>query len=317
MKPLLHPGSTVVRRGTRTFQVGTMPGTVTTLADGPDVLALLRAADGVRDLETIAALLRRTPTDVQGQLDALVSSGVLVDATAWDDAGGDALVAEARALAVAGCPTEEVAARMRARASARVEIASDLLTYDLAARIRRVLADAGVHVTVGPADAPGLVLVVSTGPGPREAFDVLAGAGVAHLPVVREGAYARVGPLVRPGLTPCVRCDDVDRASYDPAWPIVLEQVAHPVAQAPAAHPHAQSVVGAEVVATQVAALVLEFCDGLPTPVDGAVTVLDGRQPMAAPTAVALQAGCPCQLLAATTDSDARVSVGRGVRMSA
>jgi hypothetical protein len=45
-----------------------------------------------------------------------------------------------------------------------------------------------------------------------------------------------VGPLVRPGITPCLNCLDLYRLDCDPAWPVIAAQlqtapeVAQPVA---------------------------------------------------------------------------------------
>ncbi|MFC7753576.1 hypothetical protein [Tsukamurella soli] len=50
-------------------------------------------------------------------------------------------------------------------------------------------------------------------------------ARVAHLPVrLRDGA-GLVGPLVLPGVSPCLRCLDRARADIDPAWPTVACQL--------------------------------------------------------------------------------------------
>ncbi|MDD9348608.1 hypothetical protein [Mumia sp.] len=319
MKPLLRPGTSVVRRSARALQIGTVAGAALVVADRQGVAAVLRGADGTRDLDTIAATSQLPRAVVAQAAASLLEAGALLDARTWDDVGGAALMGEARALAACGESREQVADRLRARSAAPVEIVGDRLTEDLARRLGQILGEAGADLvgTIGAQGAPALVVVMSAGPSPREAFDVLTGEGVAHLPVVCEADRVRVGPLVRPGLTPCVRCDDVDRAGYEPTWPFVLEQLARPIAQAPATHPHALDTLTGYGVAVHLAGLVLAFCDGRPSAAEGAVQVLGPGVQVGAVTAVALQPDCPCQILTAGEGFDPRVRVARGVRMTA
>ncbi|WP_370618335.1 hypothetical protein [Mumia sp. Pv 4-285] len=317
MKPLLRPGSTVVRRSAHALQVGTVPGSAVVVTDSSGVSEVLRSADGTRDLFTIAATSGVPVDELVQAADALVRAGAVVDAEWWDDVRGDALIGEARALAIGGITRTEVSARLATRASAPVEITCEPHTEQLAHRLRRVLTDAGVSATLGPVDLPALVVVISAGPGPREALDVLTGAGIPHLPVVQEAHHLRLGPLVRPGLTPCVRCDDVDRAGYDPAWPVLLEQLSRPIAQAPLSHPHAFDALSGHAMAVELAATVLAYCDGRPTDVDGAVVILGDDRRTSPPSPVALQPDCPCQILSVGSGFDRRVRVARGVRMTA
>ena len=43
----------------------------------------------------------------------------------------------------------------------------------------------------------------------------------AHLPVRAYAAHGECGPLVIPGLTPCLRCHDLHRRDADAAWPLL------------------------------------------------------------------------------------------------
>lgn len=48
--------------------------------------------------------------------------------------------------------------------------------------------------------------------------------GVAHLPVTVSGRRATIGPLIRPGIGPCIGCLDHHRATRDQGWaPIAME----------------------------------------------------------------------------------------------
>ncbi|MEJ2865632.1 TOMM precursor leader peptide-binding protein [Actinomycetospora flava] len=49
--------------------------------------------------------------------------------------------------------------------------------------------------------------------------------GRAHLPVAVVDDTGTVGPLVVPGTTPCLRCDDLVRADADDAWPRVAAEL--------------------------------------------------------------------------------------------
>jgi bacteriocin biosynthesis cyclodehydratase domain-containing protein len=69
-------------------------------------------------------------------------------------------------------------------------------------------------------------LAVLTEPGrPAEAAE-LTRAGIAHLAVAGVEGVAVVGPLVRPGRSTCLRCLDLARSERDPAWPLILAQLA-------------------------------------------------------------------------------------------
>ncbi len=69
-------------------------------------------------------------------------------------------------------------------------------------------------------------LAVLTEPGrPTEAAE-LTRAGITHLAVAGVEGVAVVGPLVRPGRSACLRCLDLARSERDPAWPLILAQLA-------------------------------------------------------------------------------------------
>ncbi len=55
---------------------------------------------------------------------------------------------------------------------------------------------------------------------------------LAHLAVAVRDATVVVGPLVRPGLSPCLNCLDLHRLDRDPAWRVVAAQLADQWGQA-------------------------------------------------------------------------------------
>jgi hypothetical protein len=94
-----------------------------------------------------------------------------------------------------------------------------------------------------------------------ELCDDLLADGVVHLPVAVAGRGARVGPMVVPGLTPCLWCLDLRAVDSDSAWPALADQLRlrHAVARA---HDGVLACTAALVAVGQVVCLV----DGLHEP---------------------------------------------------
>jgi bacteriocin biosynthesis cyclodehydratase domain-containing protein len=80
-------------------------------------------------------------------------------------------------------------------------------------------------------------------------------AGVPHLAVRAEEAIGVVGPLVRPGQTACLRCLDLTRAALDPAWPLILAQLAGRAPDPPACDAALAAAVAAQAAAQALAHL--------------------------------------------------------------
>jgi bacteriocin biosynthesis cyclodehydratase domain-containing protein len=85
-----------------------------------------------------------------------------------------------------------------------------------------------------------------------------------------------VGPLVLPGRSACLRCLDLARAERDPAWPLILAQLASPDSGAGAGTCDA-------VLATAVAALATAQ----------ALTFVDTGRPAAAVSDATLELAVP------------------------
>jgi bacteriocin biosynthesis cyclodehydratase domain-containing protein len=100
-------------------------------------------------------------------------------------------------------------------------------------------------------------LAVLTGYRLPELQDDLMRDQVPHLVASASEAIGIVGPLVRPGSTACLRCLDLLRADHDPAWPLILAQLA---GRPPS--PLACDAPLAAAVAAQAAAQALAFIDG-------------------------------------------------------
>ncbi|GLW97797.1 hypothetical protein Misp02_18840 [Microtetraspora sp. NBRC 16547] len=75
-----------------------------------------------------------------------------------------------------------------------------------------------------PADGarrPDLVLLAPVEPLDALLVRELHAAGIPHLLVTAFEGYGCVGPLVIPGVTPCLGCHDLFRRDRDPSWPAV------------------------------------------------------------------------------------------------
>jgi hypothetical protein len=106
-----------------------------------------------------------------------------------------------------------------------------------------------------PRRRPDLVILADS--HGRELPGALAGRMVPHLAASASEAIGVVGPLVLPGRSACLRCLDLARTERDPAWPLILAQLAGQAVT----DPLACDTVLATMVASQAAAQALAFLD--------------------------------------------------------
>jgi hypothetical protein len=106
-----------------------------------------------------------------------------------------------------------------------------------------------------PRPDPDLVVLADS--HRRELPAALVRTQVPHLAASASEAIGVVGPLVLPGRSACLRCLDLTRAERDPAWPLILAQLAGQSG----ADPLACDTVLATMVAAQAAAQALAFLD--------------------------------------------------------
>lgn len=284
----LRPGLRVLPRGADAVQVGLDPRWAVVL-DGldPAEAALWSSVDETTDLTSLAGTPRGTATlaglDAAGLLRPdppradVVRGPTAADARAWSllrpDAAGESVVA-ARARAVVGVvglgATGAGVARLLATAGVGTLLLDDetpVRSGDVAAgahrwsdvgvprsvALWRALRDVAPDVRVDPDTEPDVVVVVERDAADPARAALLASADVPHLSLVVRGADAVVGPWVRPGVGPCLRCLDLHRADADPAWPRVLAALAGRASRGPGAPGDAPDEVG--VLATACAAL--------------------------------------------------------------
>ena len=157
--------------------------------------------------------------------------------------GGDARPAEP-------APTEPAPAPARA-AQARAAQAR-------AARAGRARAGRGQAGRGQPGQAPVTRpdLVVLVGVADPELAARLMRERIPHLAAAASEAIGVVGPLVTPGRSACLRCLDLARTDRDPAWPLILAQLAGRQPDPPAC-----DAALAAAVAAQAAAQALAFTD--------------------------------------------------------
>jgi hypothetical protein len=129
----------------------------------------------------------------------------------------------------------------------------------------------GNHVQ--PRRRPSLVILADS--HRRDLPAALTRDQVPHLAATTGEAIGVVGPLVLPGRSACLRCLDLTRAERDPAWPLILAQLASNGTTDPAAC----DAVLAATVAAQATAQALAFIDRGPA----AVTVISGTLELVLP----------------------------------
>jgi hypothetical protein len=141
----------------------------------------------------------------------------------------------------------------------RVEVAAEVVRRGGA---RAGPPDAGLSPIRGPTSAPDVVVLVDHGAADAARADSLLSVDIPHLSVVVRDDDVVVGPLVRPGRGPCLRCLDLHRADRDPAWPSMLAQVLGPAPGTIEAEETAVTVLSAGLAALQV----LAHVDGVSPP---------------------------------------------------
>jgi len=196
------------------------------------VLALLAMAGALDDFP--AGTLRMLSPPLRARLAAELATASLAHR---DGDGG------ARTLA------RRLAAQVRVHGGGRVGAGiAGLLTTSGIGRV--------THAEPGQAGQPRPDLAVLAGRQPLELRASLMREQVPHLAASADEAIGIVGPLVIPGRTACLRCMDLTRTDRDPAWPLILAQLA-----GRATDPLACDAPLAAAVAAQAAAQVLAFID--------------------------------------------------------
>lgn len=270
MRIQLLPGLQRVWRGPTTLQLGVSPRRSV-------VLEGLTPAD-VRLVERLDGGLDPTEVTAPDELVALLrGAGALVPARAGRSARSvvgrhEELEPDAAtwALVHRGCGDGWDLLAARAARTVLVvgegrvadAVAAALTAAGIGTTDRRPrLTERGIRARTGRGvPRPACVVLVEPVAADSARAADLVRRDVPHLSVVvREGDVV-VGPLVRPGTDPCLRCLDLHRTALDPAWPGVLAQLLSGPRDAPE-----ETTVAA--LAGRLAALaVLTLLDGRTTP---------------------------------------------------
>ena len=121
-------------------------------------------------------------------------------------------------------------------------------------------------------------------------------SGRDHLRVVVEEDRIRLGPLVRPGQTPCINCHDLHRADWDRAWPALMTQFGTTVG--PVSEP-ALSATTTFAAATAIAAETIAHCEDAAADTTGHCLVIGPHYLDRSLWPVSFHPACSCTLLIA------------------
>jgi bacteriocin biosynthesis cyclodehydratase domain-containing protein len=282
VRPALKAGLLPVWRDRETVQIGIDPRRAVALTGMGGAASVISLLDGSRDRDQVIALAREQgiPEAVTERILMLLAAGGALDdfpAAAMRSLDQDQrrrLSAELAAAALARGHSDAGATALARRDAAHVQVHGP---GRVAGWLADILATSGVgRVAVcGKASTPQAArpetgdgrgaagpdrvqpdLAILVGSADPELVTWLMSAGVAHLAVTAQEAIGVVGPLVRPRQTACLRCLDLTRAGRDPAWPLILAQLA-----GRAADPPACDAALAAAAAAQAAAQALAFID--------------------------------------------------------
>ncbi|PWD50314.1 hypothetical protein C8046_06225 [Serinibacter arcticus] len=148
------------------------------------------------------------------------------------------------------------------------------------AHLRHARAD----VRTRAPDRPDVVVLVESRVAVPFRSSGLMGEDVPHVSVVLRELDVVVGPAVRPGLDPCLRCLDLHRQDADACWPAIATQLA--VAPVPH-HDDATLATAAGTACARVTAVL----DGVAT--DGYARSSWGRTSEVGPAGVAERRWAP------------------------
>ncbi len=280
MRPALKSGLLPVWRDQDTIQIGIDARRAVALSGMRQAAIFIGLLDGSRDRSRLIAdaVAHGIPEAVSERILTLLAAGGALDdypAGTWRALPGPLrtrLAAELATASLAHGDGDGGAGFLARRRGATVRIEGERRVGRL---IARVLAASGVGQVrfrsslAGPSASGGQApedgrsarghLAILIGHVGLDRADALVRAGIPHLAVTAGEAIGVVGPLVVPGFSACLRCMEYTRAARDPAWPLILAQLA-----ARRAEPPACDAVLATAVAAQAAAQALTALDRFP-----------------------------------------------------
>jgi hypothetical protein len=257
LQPLWHDRDTV--------QVGVDPRRAVALSGMRGAADVVRLLDGSRDRDQVVAEAgqRGVPTPISERVIALLAAaGAIIDfpADALRSIPGELRQQLTPVLAVASLSGRDADGGIRLLARRSATTMQIRGTGPLAHLVTDLLTRSGVAAASGDAGPrrPGCLpdLTVLIGHQPPDQVAELHRQRQAHLLICVSEAIGVVGPLVRPGVTACLRCLDLARTDRDPAWPLILAQLPDNRMD-----PTSGDAVLATAVAAQAAAQAVAFAD--------------------------------------------------------
>jgi bacteriocin biosynthesis cyclodehydratase domain-containing protein len=291
VRPALKPGLLPVWRDRNTLQIGIDPRRAVALTGMAGLACVISLLDGSRDRMQVlqAAGERGVPAATAERVLTLLAAGGALDdfpAGTLRTLGQSLRSGLAAELATVSLARQDGDGGARTLARRRAAFIRMHGSGRIAAAIAGILAAAGVGLVSGgtepaatppagrsaarsgnpppgrrpparrPADGglPDLAVIVGNA-GP-ELSAALMSDHTPHLSAAASEAIGVVGPFVAPGRTACLRCLDFTRTDLDPAWPVILAQLAgrEPI-------PLACDAPLAAAVAAQAASQALAFVD--------------------------------------------------------
>ena len=219
MRPILRPGTHVLRRATGDVQIGLDPATALVLPDREPVRSTLRLLAG--------SAARGSYADAS-VLELLELHGLVVDERDLMPLLADRAISRHTAASLTRSAGSAARAVRTARRRSRVLIrgfgnpAADRLRADLG----DLLAEAGIGVREGSQTTLECGVLFGIGEPDRELVDQWTRAETPYLVVRLTEGRAVLGPFVAPGRTACLRCIDAHWSDADPSWPLLVRQYA-------------------------------------------------------------------------------------------
>ncbi len=214
MRPLLLPGSHLLRRDARTLQVGLDPDSRVLLPDAPAHRRLLSERPGTTTLAALSPLLLDDDAALRAALPPAATSD---PESVWRRHSLASAAREGRPLVHHG-----VLVLVQGYGGSFGEHLAD----DFRTLLRRSSLPAQTRRPPGPQrqTSEEVHVVVGVGEPPRELLDDRVSSDTPHLVVRYVEGRVVVGPFVVSGHTACLRCLDLHRTERDPAWPLLMEQ---------------------------------------------------------------------------------------------
>ncbi len=265
MRPALKSGLLPVWRDRDTVQIGIDPRRAMALSGMRQAAVVIGLLDGSRDRGQVvaSAASHGIPAATTERILTLLAAGGVLDdfpaSTLRELPPGvrARLASELATVSLAYRDPDGGAQSLARRRDVGVWVSGE---RRIARSIARILGASGVcQVKVGDEQDRRPDLAILVGVQSAALVTGLATDRIPHLAVLASEAIGIVGPLVVPGRTTCIRCLDYVKAGKDPAWPLILAQLAGRRPDPPAC----DSVLAASVAA-QAAAQALAAIDRTP-----------------------------------------------------